>query len=347
MSNDQFGVVRRWNQTLSGGRAIGYGRGKQRSKRLGPLYLEALEAKLLLTSMDADYDADYGASDESETESFEPADVAWDAAGNLVLRHTLLEDEAQGGANANRGRPLTGPDTLVNSKGKLDLITSPTQGRRANGEVIPGLTVKPLVATYLQQHATTNAFDVYTAVSLDDGQTWKRTNLSDSADRSSFTLQNGAAYPGDAQKQVVQVKGRYILAAWTSKYAPRPDPTNIGTGTDWYQVKGPQRSVDYTEQGFPDKGEVPYSAVWINRGIIHPDGEIVWFRPEQLTSGRRDALQVNLAAAGKAGFAVAWQEDPDGLRPGSGYGPGDGWSGANGQPQNRYLVQPDPLAGLR
>ena len=30
----------------------------------------------------------------------------------------------------------------------------------------------------------------------------------------------------------------------------------------------------------------------------------------------------------RSGFAIAWQEDPDGLRPGKGKGPGEGWSGA-------------------
>ena len=29
-----------------------------------------------------------------------------------------------------------------------------------------------------------------------------------------------------------------------------------------------------------------------------------------------------------AGFVITWQEDPDGLRPGQGLGPGEGWSGA-------------------
>ena len=29
-----------------------------------------------------------------------------------------------------------------------------------------------------------------------------------------------------------------------------------------------------------------------------------------------------------AGFAIAWQEDPEGLRPGDAAGPGPGWGGA-------------------
>ncbi len=33
-------------------------------------------------------------------------------------------------------------------------------------------------------------------------------------------------------------------------------------------------------------------------------------------------------ADGAAGFMMTWQEDPEGLRPGQGLGPGEGWSGA-------------------
>ncbi len=57
-------------------------------------------------------------------------------------------------------------------------------------------------------------------------------------------------------------------------------------------------------------------------------GDIAWFKPERLTSGRRDANQVFMGGADGAGFAIAWQEDPEGLRPGSAAGPGPGWGGA-------------------
>ena len=39
-------------------------------------------------------------------------------------------------------------------------------------------------------------FDAFVAHSLDDGATWKTTNVSESADKSSFNLANGTAYPG-------------------------------------------------------------------------------------------------------------------------------------------------------
>jgi hypothetical protein len=230
---------------------------------------------------------------------------------------------------------------------------------------------KPLVATFTDADPDTGSHDVWAAVSRDDGHTWKRKNLSRMAYRSSFILANGEAYYGHCKKPVFHVKGNKILVAWTSKYArggkpryaiqtcPADEPDCIVCNgyaenevcepdyvhdDDYYTddiwgVSGPQRSVDYAELGYPEVGEVPYSAVWVARGIIATAadvskglgdevGDIVWFKPERLTSGRRDAYQVFMGGADGAGFAIAWQEDPGGLRPGNACGPGPGWGGA-------------------
>ena len=64
---------------------------------------------------------------------------------------------------------------------------------------------------------------------------------------------------------------------------------------DLYGVGGPQRSVIYED--YPEMGEVPYSCVWTARGVVEPDGDVQWFKPERLTSGRRDAYQL-FAGAG-------------------------------------------------
>jgi hypothetical protein len=238
---------------------------------------------------------------------------------------------------------------------------------------------KPIVAIYCDA-VETGSHDVFASISRDDGNTWKRKNISRMADRSSFTLANGQEYYGHCKKPVFQVKGNKILVAWTSKFAkggkPRysinvcedPDVDSNGDGTpdtctfcetvdgvetckndytynnpyytdDIWGVSGPQRSVDYTDQGYPEVGEVPYSAVWVARAVIATDadvakglgafaGDIVWFKPERLTSGRRDANQNFCAGADGAGFAITWQEDPGGLRPGEAKGPGPGWGGA-------------------
>ncbi len=229
-----------------------------------------------------------------------------------------------------------------------------------NGDFIrSSAEAKPLVATYTDADPETGAHDVWAAISRDDGNTWKRKNISRMADRSSFTLENGDAYYGHCKKPVFQVKGNKILIAWTSKFARggRPayaikldDPTTTTNEDDYvydndyytddiWGVSGAQRSVDYAEQDYPEVGEVPYSAVWIARGIIATEsdvskglgrfvGDIVWFKPERLTSGRRDANQVFMGGADSAGFAISWQEDPEGLRPGEAKGPGPGWGGA-------------------
>jgi hypothetical protein len=218
--------------------------------------------------------------------------------------------------------------------------------------------------------------DIWVAISRDDGNTFKRTNVARAADRTSFTLENGLPFYGEAKKPVMGVQDNNIFVAWTSKFCKGGRPTyaikledtlddpdtleneyeadypydNPYYEEDIWGVSGPQRSVDYTEQGFPEVGEVPYSCVWVARGTIvtqemideggywaqlkldgtgyYEVGDIVWFKPERLTSGRRDANQVFMGSFDGAGFAIAWQEDPEGLRPGQAKGPGPGWGGA-------------------
>lgn len=211
----------------------------------------------------------------------------------------------------------------------------------------------------IQGGITFGHFDAFAGVSLDDGTSWKRTNLSQSADLSSFTLANGHAYPGDVHNVVHQVAGDRIFVAWVSKYCAGGTPLykldiaanaeyfadleeNYGKDAmylyDLFGVKGNQRSVNYTEQGFPEVGEIPYSCVWTARGkLIAGDDPatseteatyVMWTKPERLTSGTRDANLPAVDCAMGAGCVLTWQEDPEGLRPGQGLGPGEGWSGA-------------------
>ena len=229
----------------------------------------------------------------------------------------------------------------------------------ADGNVIETRDeAKPIVVSYLDEDKDTGALDVFVAISRDDGETWKRRNISKTADKSSLI-----GYPGESWKPMLKVKDNKIFVAWTDKYCRGgrpgyaitvcedldgngvPDPCDVCRETDegtkcapdypgddayWqddlFGVGGPQRSVIYED--FPEMGEVPYSCVWTARGVIEPDGEIQWFKPERLTSGRRDAFQLFAGAGTDVGFAIVWQEDPKGLRPGEGDGPGEGWSGA-------------------
>jgi hypothetical protein len=220
--------------------------------------------------------------------------------------------------------------------------------------------------------------DAYAAVSLDDGETWKQTNLSESADDSSSdVLRNDLelfadtehSYPGDVINVAHAVAGNKVLVAWPSRYCssgqpnysldneqnlPRRDAVAGYLGLDletpaaenlylldMYKVAGQQQSIDYASYRWPQVqkvGEVPFACLWTARGELvkgdDPRTENVeetfmrWYKPERLTSGRRDVNRVEVAGVAGAGFAITWQEDPDGLRTGQGLGPGEGWSGA-------------------
>ena len=108
--------------------------------------------------------------------------------------------------------------------------------------------------------------------------------------------------------------------------------------TDLFGVAGSQGSVDFADEGYPQAGEVPHGCVWTARGVLLPGDDprtgeaeathMVWTKPERLTSGRRDPNRIEVKGVQGAGFVITWQEDPDGLRPGQGLGPGEGWSGA-------------------
>jgi hypothetical protein len=287
-------------------------------------------------------------------------------------------DQGQRAANIIKKNVSKTP-AMASDKAKLNIMPVYVPALKADGtptevvyydkcgnEIQRKTKAKPIVITYLDEVEGTGAMDTFVAISLDDGQTWKRRNLSRTADKSSLTLESGDAYPGNSQKPVLQVKGNKIFVAWTDKYCKGgrpgyainvcpdttgdgiPDPCDVCRDTDEVQicepdytgddayykddifgVGGPQRSISYDPLEFPDKGEVPYGCVWAARGFIDPQtGDIVWFKPERLTSGRRDAMQLFMGACTGAGFALTWQEDPDGLRPGNGHGPGSGWAGA-------------------
>ena len=108
---------------------------------------------------------------------------------------------------------------------------------------------------------------------------------------------------------------------------------------DAFGVAGSQGSIDFAEEAYPQAGEVPFGCVWTARGVLLPGDDprttdvveqthMVWTNAERVTSGRRDPFRIEVRAVKDAGFIITWQEDPEGLRPGQGEGPGEGWSGA-------------------
>lgn len=268
----------------------------------------------------------------------------------------------------------------------------PVEYRDADGVLVKQRTeAKPLIAAFVygpveypEPVADENVGgfaghgkrDAYGAVSLDDGSTWKATNLSASAEQFSQSL---PSYPAEVVNVVHAVAGNHIAVAWPSRYCATGSPAytidedveygrdltelaaylgvNLETDlylTDLFGVAGAQGFVDYAEQGFPTVGEVPFNCLWVNRGVLlegddpRTDGvvetfHVVWYKPERLTSGRRDVNRVEIAMVSDAGVAVIWQEDPGGLLPGAGEGPGEGWSGAIGNNQTDvwYSFLPD------
>jgi len=218
--------------------------------------------------------------------------------------------------------------------------------------------------------------DAYAAVSMDDGNSWKTTNLSESAAEFSSVLPD---YPGEVVNIAIATAGDHIAVAWPSRFCSTGSPAyTIDEDTDYnrdltavanwlgidpavdlyltdlFGVAGSQGSVDYTDQGFPTVGEIPYNCLWVTRGVlvkgddprtgtVTEEFHVVWYKPERLTSGRRDVNRVEIAMVSGAGVAVIWQEDPGGLLPGQGEGPGEGWSGAiaNRQTDIWYSFLPD------
>jgi len=160
-------------------------------------------------------------------------------------------------------------------------------------------------------------------------------------------------YPGDVPNVFHAVAGNKVMVAWHSKFCSSGNPvwgsnfprTDVATYlgitnetdfylTDLFGAAGSQKSTNYNELDAEPVGEVPYSCLWSARGVIREDPEskgtteMVWFQAERLTSGARDVNRVETACVAGAGCAITWQEDPEGVRPGEGEGPGTGWSGA-------------------
>ncbi|MBT8060937.1 MAG: hypothetical protein KJO33_15190, partial [Gammaproteobacteria bacterium] len=146
--------------------------------------------------------------------------------------------------------------------------------------------------------------DAFGAVSLDGGNTWKRSNLSKSGDLSSFKIKldgrQKVPYPGDVGRSFMASDGNQVLVVWVSRYAKGGNPNyamsdderlNVATYLgldvtactdgdlittpclyleDHFSVAGSQRSSDLADEGYPLIGELPYAAVWAARGVILP-----------------------------------------------------------------------------
>ncbi len=263
------------------------------------------------------------------------------------------------------------------------LLTEGIEYYNSDGAVVETrYYARPLITHYIDGHVDSideegyggfpghGERDAFGAVSLDDGATWNRTNLSMSGDLSSFNIlvkKKWAPYPGDVGRSFMASDGNKVLVAWVSRYCGSGSayamsdeerdllaPYLATSGTvadtaactdgdlmtpctyleDSFGVAGSQGSADLTDEGFPLIGVLPHACVWTARGTLQPptaEGEpstFTWFKAERLSSGVRDANRPEAVCVKGAGCVVTWQEDPEGIRPGDGEGPGEGWSGA-------------------
>jgi hypothetical protein len=269
-----------------------------------------------------------------------------------------------------------------NAQNNLKRMTPVVSSAAADGTLTGAGYVHPLIVSYAEQVVgpyelgdgsadigdPNTIDDIFTSLSLDNGKTWKKVNVSNTADKTSIKVnwtdgtEGGAKdreYFGHSHKPTMMVNGKQILVAWHDKYCPSGDPLGLyvkdevtgeatdvlvdPTQPDYYKVNGKQGSINYKLDGLTEETsapngkavwEVPFSCVWTARGVMNTDDEnnvsVTWYKPEQLTSGTRDANKVWIATSWDTtvGFALAWQEDPEGLRQGQGAGPGEGWSGA-------------------
>jgi len=263
------------------------------------------------------------------------------------------------------------------------LLTEGIEYNNADGTLVETrYFARPLITHYIDGHVDSideegyggfpghGERDAFGAVSLDDGASWNRANLSMSADLSSFNIRvkkKSVPYPGDVGRSFLASDGNKVLAVWVSRYcgsgsayamsdeerdllAPylETSGTVVAAGEctdedlttpctyleDSFGVAGSQGSSDLADEGYPLIGVLPYACVWAARGSLQPpvaEGDpstFTWFKAERLSSGVRDANRPEAACVTGAGCVITWQEDPDGIRPGTGEGPGEGWSGA-------------------
>ena len=278
--------------------------------------------------------------------------------------------------------PLYVPPVLSSG----DLVTEGIEYYNADGALVETLEyAQPLIIHYTDGHVDFieeegyggfpghGERDAFGAVSLDDGATWKRTNLSKSADSSSIKIKDGnqwVPYPGDVGRTFMASDGNKVLVTWVSKYCGGGSPAysmtddeqdlvatylaDTGTIADEAACtdgdpltpctyledafgaagsQGVQLAADLAEDGYPLVGDYPFSCMWAARGVMMPPDEdgnsrFVWFKAERLTSGVRSANRPETVCVKGAGCVATWQEDPEGIRPGEGEGPGEGWSGA-------------------
>ncbi|MDH4108026.1 MAG: choice-of-anchor O protein [Gammaproteobacteria bacterium] len=163
--------------------------------------------------------------------------------------------------------------------------------------------------------------DIFARTSTDGGVTWGEiVNISDTARMTDPSVvydsvgdgSGVANFYGDSDKPTVFASGGNVVVIWSDTWC--------GPG-----VHGPARYE--VPLGLL---EVPYRCLYASRMTVAA-GAIDVIATERLTDGARDVTNEVHRGTG-AGFAIAWQEDPNGLQLGEARGEGDGSSGARVSP---------------
>jgi hypothetical protein len=181
----------------------------------------------------------------------------------------------------------------------VNVSNTPDSTARTDYRIVvdPGTQEKVHVVTYAE--GPNGQRDIFVRHSTDDARTWSPpVNLSNTAAQS-----NVLDEPGNSRRPAIAASDGGVLISWVDTYCPGG---NQGTYTD-------------------DEDELTaFGCIHVARSN---DAGRTWSTGEQLTDGSRDAINP-YPAASSSGFALAWQEDPEGV-PGTGQ---EGASGASGSP---------------
>ncbi|WP_298834932.1 choice-of-anchor O protein [uncultured Piscinibacter sp.] len=172
--------------------------------------------------------------------------------------------------------------------------------------------------------------NVFVKYSFDEGATWSapvllsRDAANGATGGQSILTKDALMFVADNDKPNIfappVTSGPHAVVTWASGYCPENPAATNNAGSYSSALQG---AGDLNEDGQPDR---PFNCVWT---ATTTDPSLATWDVQQITNGERDAIGevVNGNATGTA-FALAWQEDPAGLRPGEAEGPGDGGSGA-------------------
>jgi len=171
--------------------------------------------------------------------------------------------------------------------------------------------------------------NIYVARSTDNGTTWSQQSITTNGGSALTGVASG--YLANNNKPNIYVaplgvinggKGANALLTWTST-----DCTDSGnSGAD---IAGPATAQLINTTLVPNQ---PYMCLWTARSV---DGGTTWIK-QRLTDGLLDAdedvpagyVKYTNDTTASGGFAITYQADPAGLKPGEAEGPGEGASGA-------------------